>query len=211
MMSFNASWESEIIRTAWSRHIISTNEISAVLQGKDTRCAVEHILSLLDHKNHPWKGSYSKKEFPTSFINSPQTALDTLELLFNDHSDIFDRRDVWKAQKIALGIMFILSEYHWNSDLYSSDTARTPDEQKDLLRAQQKLTDVFHLITGNIIDHNFQTNPQFWDINFSQIIQKENVLQKIESNKDYPNIKRILQTFSLLNYWETKKINKKAA
>ena len=198
-------------RIVGSNFTIKPSEVTAVLQKKDTRLAVEQILSLLNHKNQPNSiGCLSDRFSPKSFIDSPKTALDTLDILFQWHEDIFNEEDVNKSKKLVLWIMALLSEFYWNLDLYNPSIARDPIEQGYLHEAQQKLTDTFHFIVWNMIDFNFETNPQFWDVTLSHIIQEEDVLKKIESSSDFPNIRRILRTFQNLKYSEDDTLKKAA-
>lgn len=119
-MPFDLPQTSEPIKIVGANHAISPKEIAAVLEHRlgDTRLAVEHILSLL----HTSQEKYS----PKSFINTPETALQSLELLFQGETDIFDRGNLAKAQKIALSIMVLLSEYYENSQKYDSHISRDP-------------------------------------------------------------------------------------
>ena len=177
-MPLDSPWDNNVIRIVWSNHTISHLEISSVLQAKDTRLAVEHILSLLNHKGHPWNIKSSKNYSPKSFIDSPETALDTLEVLFQWQEEIFNRRNVIQAKKIILWITALLSEYYENQDLYSSVIMRNPNEQWELYQAQQRLTDAFHIVVWNIIDWNFEVSSQFWDIQVEDITQNENTLSR---------------------------------
>ena len=100
--------------------------------------AVEHILSLLQ--------TSQEKYSPKSFIDRPETALQTLELLFQGHEDIFDKRNLARVNKIVLSIMVLLSEHYGNAQQYYSSIARNPEEQNALNKARQRLTDAFHFI-----------------------------------------------------------------
>lgn len=87
-----------------------------------------------------------EKYSPKSFIDKPETALQSLELLFQGEADIFDRRNLAKAKKIVLSMMLLLSEYYENTQKYNPSIARDPEEQNALNKAQQQLTDAFHFI-----------------------------------------------------------------
>lgn len=189
-----------IIRIVWSNHIISPSEIWAVLQRHDTRIAVEHILSLLNHKNHPGSTWDTENYSPKSFIHSPQNALSTLDILFEWHESIFDTRDSDTTRKIVLSIIVLLSEFYGNQELYNPSIWRSPEEQKSLYIAQQRLTDAFHFITWSIIDNSFQVKEQFWDIQMTDIQQTDEILDKITKWNDFPNIRKILKNFRHINF-----------
>jgi hypothetical protein len=139
-MPFDFPKTSEPLKIVGVKHTISPSEIAAVLERKsgDTRLAVEHILSLL----HTSDEKYS----PKSFIDSPETALQTLELLFQGHEDIFDKRNLAIVNKIVLSIMVLFSEHYGNAQQYYSSIFRDPEEQNALNIARQRLTDAFHFI-----------------------------------------------------------------
>lgn len=188
------------IRIVGSNHTISPWEIAAVLESKswDTRSAVEHILSLLNHQTQPGNKKIPENYSPKSYIDTPQSALETLEILFQWCDDIFDRRDSQKAEKIWNSIWFILWEYFWNLDFYTGWIHRDPDEQNHLNKKRQELTDAFHFIVWNMIDNSFLSNPQFWKISVFDINLSPEVIWSVNDFKDFPNVIRILRTFDFI-------------
>jgi len=204
-------------RIVKSPRIVSSAEVSSVIEKYNWEIgpAVEHILAGLDHSEHPRSKLPHHITSPKNFINSPETALNTLELLLEWNTNIFSRNNTKQATKIALSIMFLLSEYYWNKKLYSTDISRDPYEQNELYAEQQRLTDVFHFIVWNIANNNFQVSNQLWELTFTDIIQDDSVLNKIWSSNDFPHVKEALKLFqgidTPINKPHHSESNKKAA
>jgi hypothetical protein len=194
-MPFDFHQTSGPLKIVGTNHTIFPKEIAAVLESQswDTRLAIEHILSLLQTSH--------EKYSPTSFIDTPETALQTLELLFQGHEDIFDRRKLAKVKKLVLSIMLLLSEHYENAQKYNPSIPRDPGAQNKLYEDQQRLTDAFHFIVWNIIDNTYDVTAQCWDIKLSNITQNEATLERIGTSSDFPNVKRILWTFEHIYSW----------
>lgn len=183
------------IRIVWSRSPIEKWDVLGVLEWNDLRISIEHILTQLNHKNHPqqeWKypvDNYS----PKRYIDSPKTALDVLEELLNQNPDVFDKRNPDTLKKIITNLYVLLSEYYGNQEKYNINASEWEhSDVNEVYRARQRLTDSFHFITWNIINNRFEVSEQLWEITPEHMIPSSIVMWKIETLVDFPNIKKLL-------------------